>query len=149
MTQTHVLAWTTLASWRRCVTERSLATLRNEGTASVHCWKWDSFSNLMHMWCRSANTNFVFELTSSSASSVQEASRVICGAVARCFCWFRGKSVLQHMHPAKCPISAVKKKGGKTSSRQNWNYTLWILEPPLPRSDTRESMTSPKYQTVS
>ncbi len=30
----------------------------------------------------------------------------------------------------------------------HWNYILWILESSLPRSDTGESMTSLKYQTV-
>lgn len=116
-----VVVWTTLTSWcRQACDKEKLCYTRNEDTASVHCWKWGGFNNLLHTWHQSTFFFSLLRKCTNFASRLllicTEALKIICRAGARCwisegcFCWFRGKSILQHVQPAKCPISAVKKK---------------------------------------
>lgn len=122
MVQTHVLLWCEQHLHHdvgRCVTEKSFAIQEMGTLASAHCWKWDNFNNLLHAWHQSVFFFFTQEVHKfwfSFATICTEALKIICWAGAQCwisksyFCWWRGKSILKHVQPAKCPISAVKKK---------------------------------------
>lgn len=107
------------------VWQRGALLYKKRGHCICYCWKWDSFNNLLHTWYQSVffplrqYTNFVLSADFSFATLCAEALKIICQAGAwcwiseGCFCWFRGKSILQRVQPAKCPISAVKKKKKK------------------------------------
>lgn len=153
MLQTRVLLWTTLTSSCSCVTEKSSSVKEmrplhlltaESGTASIsYCLQDVAMCFFFHRRYTVSvlSTNFSF------ATLCTEALKITCRARAwrwiseGCFCWFRGKCILQHMQPAKCPISAVK--------NLHRGRIVWIREPSLPTSYMRESMTSMKYQTVS
>ena len=100
-------------------------------------------------------TAIIFYLNTTPLCSL-EASKVFCIEGGRrwllkdSFHWFRGKkSFCSSPLPARAPIIALEYKYIFSSPRGEIAIAFcefWGLS--LPRSDTRESMTSLKYQTV-